>query len=57
MLVGEVLGWSLDAHWMADWSALSALARTLLRPPEWSDEVTLDTLAAARMSGYPAADS
>ncbi|CAE7450047.1 unnamed protein product [Symbiodinium microadriaticum] len=26
-------------------------------PPEWSDEVTLDTLAAARMSGYPAADS
>ncbi|CAE7306335.1 pol [Symbiodinium natans] len=55
VLVGQVLGWHMDPHWMADWSSLMALSRTLLRPPDWSDELTLDALTAYRSAGYPVA--
>ena len=55
VLIGQVLGWTLDVLWMADLSALSAMTRALTRQPEWQDDQPLTELAQARTSSLPAA--
>ena len=55
VLIGQVLGWASDPFWMADWASLSALARSLTRPPDGSEEDMLSSLRVARFAGNPAA--
>ena len=55
VLMGQVLGWSSDPFWMADWASLSALARSLIRPSDGSEEDMLSSLQGARTAGVPAA--
>ena len=55
VLIGQVLGWTSDPFWMADWASLSALARSLIRPSIGSEEDMLSSLRVARTAGNPAA--
>ncbi|CAE7353677.1 gcs-1 [Symbiodinium sp. KB8] len=55
VLAGQVLGWTLDVGWVADWSALSALTRTLVQQPEWHEHLSLQELALFRTSSLPGA--
>ncbi|CAE7376592.1 unnamed protein product [Symbiodinium sp. KB8] len=55
ILVGQVLGWTLDVHWMADWSALAYLLRTLTSPQEWLEDIVIAELNEPRTSDFPAA--
>ena len=56
VLVGQVLGWELDVHWLAEWSALRALERVLTSVSETSEALTLEELRAARCHGLPVAN-
>jgi len=56
VLVGQVLGWELDVHWLAEWSALRALERVLTSVSETSEALTLEELRAARCNGLPVAN-
>ena len=53
VLVGQVLGWSLDVQWVADWSALSALGRALTQRPAWHEHLSLAELAFLSTSSLP----
>lgn len=55
VLVGQVLGWTLDGSWVADWSALSALVRALVQQPDWQEHLSLQELSFLRTSSLPGA--
>ncbi|CAE7814162.1 unnamed protein product [Symbiodinium sp. KB8] len=55
VLIGQVLGWTSDPFWMADWASLSALIRSLTRPLDGSEEDMLSSLRVTRLAGNPAA--
>ena len=55
VLVGQVLGWTLDVSWVADWSAISALVRALVQQPEWHEHLSLQELSFLRTSSLPGA--
>ncbi|OLQ11591.1 hypothetical protein AK812_SmicGene4477 [Symbiodinium microadriaticum] len=55
ILIGQVLGWTLDVHWMADRSALAYLLRTLTSPQEWLEDIAIAKLNEPRTSDFPAA--
>ena len=57
VLVGQVLGWTLDVGWVADWSALSAMSRALVHQPEWHEHLSLQELAFLRTSSLPGASA
>ena len=56
ILVGQVLGWELDVHWLSDWSALRALERSLTNVGELPESLTLAEIQAGRCNGLPAAN-
>ena len=57
VLVGQVLGWTLDVSWVADWSALSALIRALVEQPDWQEHLSLQELSFLRTSSLPGANT
>jgi len=56
ILVGQVLGWELDVHWLSDWSALRAAERLLTSVGELPESLTLAEIQAGRCNGLPAAN-